>query len=454
MPVAAVAADEPGLWSPAWRGASLGAVALISMIAFEAMAVAAAMPAVAAALDGLPLYALAFGGTLAASVFGMAWAGESCDRRGPARAMRAGLLLFAAGLAVAGFAVSMQQLVLGRVVQGLGAGMLGVALYVVMGRLLPERLHPRLFALFAAAWVIPGLLGPALAALLVDHLGWRAVFLTVLVLVPCAAALLWPALGADTPAAAPAVWRWPWALLAALGALGLHAVASATAPAVALALLVGCGLAAWLGARRLLPAGSLRARPGLPAVIALRGLLAAAFFTAEAFVPLLLHRLQGWSLAQAGLALSAGALMWSLGSALQARIDEPQRRQRVLALGLGLVAAGIGVLALPLLLACSAWWSVAGWVLSGLGIGLSFPMLSVLTLKYSTPQEQGSNASALQLSDALTTSAALAVAGLLFALCGRDQPAGFVAVLALAGGLAVLALAVSSRVVGSARQGR
>jgi hypothetical protein len=50
----------------------------------------------------------------------------------------------------------------------------------------------------------------------------------------------------------------------------------------------------------------------------------------------------------------------------------------------------------------------------GLGIGLSFPMLSVLLLKLSPPESQGSNTSALQLSDALVSSATLALAGLLF----------------------------------------
>jgi hypothetical protein len=55
------------------RGAAvLGAVLLVSLLAFEAIAVAAAMPAIASALDGVGLYALAFGGTLATSVLGMA----------------------------------------------------------------------------------------------------------------------------------------------------------------------------------------------------------------------------------------------------------------------------------------------------------------------------------------------------------------------------------------------
>ena len=72
------------------------------------------------------------------------------------------------------------------------------------------------------------------------------------------------------------------------------------------------GAAAW----RLLPAGSLRAAPGLPSVVALRGLVAAAFATAEVFMPLALTHDHGWTLLQAGWALSTGAVFWSGGSAL------------------------------------------------------------------------------------------------------------------------------------------
>jgi len=77
--------------SPRYRATTLGMVALISLVAFEALAVAAAMPTVAVALDGLKLYALAFGGALATSVIGMTLAGRLCDARGPATPLWLGL---------------------------------------------------------------------------------------------------------------------------------------------------------------------------------------------------------------------------------------------------------------------------------------------------------------------------------------------------------------------------
>lgn len=443
--------DEP-LLARGRRAACLGSVLLISMLAFEALAVAAVMPAITAALGGDSLYALAFGGMLATSVVGMVLAGLMADRHGARRASVVGMVVFGAGLLVAGAAQHMLMLVAGRVVQGLGGGMLGVALYVSMGQLVPKALHPRLFALFAAAWVLPGLLGPSIAAALAGHWGWRAVFLVVALAVPVAALMLVPAL-ARLPAPADPGKRSPralgWALLAATGALLLNAAASVDHAPSAMATLVAGAALALFAARQLLPRGSLVAARGLPAVIALRGLLAGGFATAEAFVPLYLTRAQGWSLAQAGLALSIGAVAWSAGSALQSRLRDDAVRSRALCAGFVLVALGIGVVALPALLNAPAGVLLAGWAVAGFGIGLSFPMLSVLTLSLSPAHEQGRNASALQLCDALCSSAALAAAGLAFARPGASVATGFVGVLLIAALLPATAALLSRRSAGT-----
>lgn len=76
-------AQPTSILAAPYRAATLGMVALVSLNAFESLAVAAAMPTVARELNGLPLYALAFGGTLATSVVGMTAAGRWSDRRGP-----------------------------------------------------------------------------------------------------------------------------------------------------------------------------------------------------------------------------------------------------------------------------------------------------------------------------------------------------------------------------------
>jgi len=260
--------------------------------------------------------------------------------------------------------------------------------------------------------------------------------------VPVAALLILPALkrvGTGTGE----VLRWGamrWALLASAGALTLHSASQQTGTGAALLFAAGL-VAAGIAARLLLPAGTLRAARGLPTVILLRGLIAATFASAEAFLPLLLTQHFGWSLTQAGIALSAGAVTWSVGSALQARITRPEHRSRLLPGGFALTVAGLAVVIAPLLFGLPSALVFAGWSMVGLGIGLSFPMLSVLLLKLSPPSSQGSNTSALQLSDALTSSAALGLAGLLFDPATRQV----LPVLLLALGLVTAAALISPR---------
>jgi MFS family permease len=429
------------LFSPAWRNISIGAISLCSTMAFEAMGVAAGMPAVAAALKGMDLYALAFASTLAGSVVAMVWSGGDCDRHGPYRSMSGGMLLFAIGLLLAGLAGSMPVLILGRVIQGLGVGALGVALYVATARALPPALHPRLFALFSSAWVVPAVIGPVVSGYVVDWLGWRWLFLGILVLLLPAAGLMLPALqrAPETAASsrrAPGMLR--WALVAASCCIALSLGAHAGRWSLA-AIVTALGLLA-LAAARLLPVGTLSLGRGLPTVIAMRGLVASAFFLCEAFVPLWLHQQRGWSISAAGLALTGGALSWSIGSHLQSRVTDAGRRQVWLRRGCLLVLTGIAASGLTVLQFLPDAMLIVGWSMAGLGVGVSLPMLGVLTLKLAPRAQQGRYASALQLCAALCTSAALASGGLMFALLRERAPqAAFSSVFAFAALLAAAA---------------
>ena len=87
------------------------------------------------------------------------------------------------GLLIAGTSVSMPVLVAGRLVQGLGGGALTVSLYVLVARIYPGALHPKIFAAFSAAWVIPSLVGPFAAGIVAQVFSWHWVFLGVVGLV-------------------------------------------------------------------------------------------------------------------------------------------------------------------------------------------------------------------------------------------------------------------------------
>ncbi|MFF6951737.1 MFS transporter [Streptomyces iakyrus] len=186
-----VAEREEGVLGAAYRALSVGIVSVVLLIAFEATAVGTAMPVAARELDGVSLYAFAFSGYFTTSLFGMVLSGQWSDRRGPLGPLTTGIASFGAGLLLSGTAGSMWVFILGRAVQGLGGGLVIVALYVVVGRAYPERLRPAIMAAFAASWVLPSIVGPLAAGTVTEQLGWRWVFVGIplLVVFPLALAL-------------------------------------------------------------------------------------------------------------------------------------------------------------------------------------------------------------------------------------------------------------------------
>lgn len=436
-----------GILAPRYRAATLGMVALLSLIAFEALAVTTAMPTVARELDGLRLYALAFGGLLATSVIGMTLSGQWSDRAGPAPAIWTGLMAFVLGLLMAGLAPNMPLFLVGRLVQGLGAGCLFPALYVIVARLYPDALRAKVFAAFSAGWVVPALVGPAISGAIVQYVGWRWVFLAVPVLaLPAAAALRAPLRSIGRPAyeAPSTAGQLINAIGAACGTCLLFVAGqergwlAAATFVPALALLFFCG-------RRLLPVGTLLAARGLPAVIALRGVAASAFFGAEAFLPLVFSQQHGLSPTWAGLAISVGAITWFAGSWFQGHMTT-MSRQALLRRGSALMVLGIVTASLGAFPWMPVWAAVTGWALTGLGIGMLYGTVSVLALSMSAEHEQGTNSSALQLCESLMVATTLAVGGTLFAaMLDVSHTMAFAANFAITVVLAVLATVVARR---------
>ncbi|MFC9281815.1 MFS transporter [Streptomyces collinus] len=456
------AENEGGVLGRAHRALSIGVVSVVLLIAFEATAVGTAMPVAARELDGLALYAFAFSGYFTTSLFGMVLAGQWSDRRGPLGALTTGIGAFAAGLVIAGTAQVMWVFILGRAVQGLGGGLVIVALYVVVGRAYPERLRPAIMAAFAAGWVVPSIVGPLASGAVTEHLGWRWVFLgiPVLVVFPLALALpqirrraAGPVPGADGSASLDRR-RIRLALAISLGAALLQYAAQ---DLTWLSLLPGLAGAALLvpAVLGLLPPGTWRAVRGLPSVVLLRGVAAGSFIAAESFVPLMLVTQRGLSPTMAGFSLAAGGVTWALGSWVQSRPRLEPHRERLMALGMVLAAAAIATAPSVLLPGVPVWIVAVAWGFGCFGMGLVISSASVLLLKLSAPEEAGANSAALQISDGLSNVILLAATGAAFAALGGgstdtstadgSHPAAFAAVFLPMAVVALLGVWVATR---------
>jgi MFS family permease len=319
------------VWSARYRATTIGMLTLVTIAAFEHLGVSTAMPMMVTELHGESLYSWPFTAFLAASVMATVLSGRFCDRFGPGPALVAGPGLFLAGLIASGVATGMPVLLAGRVLQGLGLGTQTVAIYVLVALIYPHRSRPAVFGLLAAAWVVPSLVGPTAAGLITEHIGWRWVFLGIAPFALAGVLLLTPVIRnlPEVDRGAPeSTARRGVGLAAVAIAFGISALTwAAQHPSLTTLWLGLAGLAALVPAMRaLVPRGTFSAKPGLPATVLVRGVFAGAFFGVEAYVPLTLSAVHGFSPAMSGVPLTVGACGWAAASHWQGRkpdLDRP-----------------------------------------------------------------------------------------------------------------------------------
>lgn len=439
-----------GLFAPSRRALTLGLVLTITLVASEALAVITVMPDVAADLGGVRLYGWTFSAFMLGSLVGIVAAGRAADRAGPARPYVLGVALFGAGLVTAGLAPTMEVLVLGRVLQGLGAGAIPAIAYVAIGRSLPEQLRARMMAVLSTAWVLPGLVGPALSAQVADLFGWRWVFLGLLPIVAVTGTLALPSLARLGPpeATSDEPHRLRDGIRTAVGA-GLVLGGLTSHHVVVGAALTIAGVAVGIGAmRRLLPAGTLVARPGLPTTILTRGLLTFAFFGADAYTTLTLVTVRGYSVSLASVVVTTCTLAWTAGSWMQARVNDRRQGAHLVRLGLVTILLGIaGMIAVaqpgtPFVI------GAVGWTVAGLGMGLSYAPISLMMLREAPPGREGWASASLNLADVMGIALGVGFGGAAVAAgesLGWAAASGVTIAFVIAAAAAVLAALLTGR---------
>jgi MFS family permease len=368
----------------------------MSFIAIEALAVAAAMPVVVHQLGGVRLYGWAFSSFLLAQLGGIVIGGTLVSRVGLGKPLIVAMVGFVIGLVICGTAPTMVIVVVGRSVQGAAAGLVEVSLNVAVGRMFPPGLQARVYAALSGAWVVPGVVGPALAGEVAGTIGWRWVFLGIIPAVGAAAAIASPSMfQADhewrsdrtTEADAAPMQRFGPVALRALGlAVGSGLVLGAVGESrleVALTLLpVGVVLA--------IPAllhGGKGSEPVTKAAIGIGAFMCMAFFGVEAFVPLTITAIHHRSVVEAAPVLTVAAFTWSVGSWLQAKWSERGGVRLMCLIGMACIVVGIGVMTAVTFAKVPWWYSFVAWSISGLGTGFCYPTVNLVILQRT---EQGS----------------------------------------------------------------
>ncbi|WP_107060948.1 MFS transporter [Streptomyces griseus] len=402
---------RPGIFSRPYAAATLTFTTVMFLTGFAALAVVPTLPTVAEDLDGVALFPLVAGCFVAASLLGGVLGGHWADRSGARRPLAFGMVLSVVTLLVSASSVSIWQLVIGRFVDGLAAGMVAVSVTTAIGQSYPEYLRPRMLAMMSASWIVPSLVGPPIAGVVAEAWSWRVVFyglaaltalpaialVAVLRRAPAQASTGGVALPDDLPPAEQRASRPPLltaAMLSLGAALGQYGV-SGWGTRHLLFVVAGVALLV-VFAPRLLPAGTWRSARGLPTAVLLRGLTSGTYFTVEALVPLMLITERRVAAVTVGVAFTASAVLWAGASWVQGKLLQDVARHRLVTAGALIMAVSVAFAVVGSFAGVSPLLAMAAMPLAAIGMGMLDPCVTVLSLAHSSPDRLGHTTSAMQ----------------------------------------------------------
>ncbi|MCB9441525.1 MAG: MFS transporter [Mycolicibacterium insubricum] len=444
----------PGTWgellSRRYLGACIVLAGGVALYATNEFLTVSLLPSTVAEIGGQRLYAWVTSVYLVASVAAATTVGGLLARYGPRRAYLIALAVFGAGSLLCAGAQTMELLLAGRGLQGIGGGVLAGLGYAVINAALPPSLWTRGSALVSAMWGVGCLVGPAAGGFFAQIGQWRWAF-GVLVILTVLMALVVPwALPAGRRAGAAARTEIPVRSLLLLGVAAL-AISAAGLPdrveATAALLAVGMALVAVFVVldRRarvsVLPATAFRPGP-LKWMYLTLGLLMAATMV-DMFVPLFAHRLAGLTPLAAGFLAAGLSVGWTGGELISAIVDRRAVSSRIVALAPALMALGLTLAALTQRVDAGprdvAAWVVA-LVVTGAGVGIAWPHLSAWVMgAVDDPDERTVAAAAINTVQLICGAFGAGLAGVVVNLTddGGAAPArwlfGVFAVLALLG---------------------
>ncbi|MGH2540463.1 MAG: MFS transporter [Actinomycetota bacterium] len=398
-------AVSPPPWREVFRGRrgrlTAGLLLLEALVAVQALVVATILPDVRGELGMVQLYGLVFTASSLATIASIPIVGRAVDRFGTRAVLVPVLAVFASGLLVSATAPAMPVVLVGQFLQGVGGGGLYALSLGTVAKTYPDRLRPRVLALLAAMWILPGLVGPPVGAVIASTVGWRWAFVAPLPVLIATWALIAPVLdlvprqertGSDLPL------RWPLQLMVGAG----FVFASLTVVAWWVPISVLAGLAIGVPAlRHIAPRGTFTARPGPPATAAAAFLLSTSFLAMDAFLTLMLTEVRGLSLGAAGLAITVATVTWAGGALWQSSRAERWQLSWLVRVGVVLLIAGEVAVATTLWTGVPLVVAYVGWGVVGTGMGIAFSTIPLAAMRVSASGDEGEELSAVLLMDML-----------------------------------------------------
>jgi MFS family permease len=297
-------------------------------------------------------------------------------------------LLFGLGCLISALAINMPVVLMGRLLQGAGGGVLVSLGFIAARALFPSHLLPKVMAATSTLWGASAFLGPLLGGLFVEYASWRWGFAAFAIQ---AIALALFVRGQKIPSDKTTKTDEPTGTRRSVPWLGL-AVLSLSVLCIAMAsinvrplqssafILAGLVLAvlflkvdARAGASRMLPARPFDLRTPVGAALLMLACFCTATVTNSVYGTLLLTRLHGVSALVAGYVLACAAFGWSITAFV---VNNSAEEKDAKMIGTGMTAVAVSLVAFSFVYPVGPVWSLAMIAgLSGAGFGMSWTFI-------------------------------------------------------------------------------
>jgi MFS family permease len=354
-----------------------GLVLAMFLSAIEATVVATALPTIIREVGGEDRYGWVNIAYLLASTISIPLYGKLADRHGRGPLLQLGLFLFVAGSVVCGLAPGLDLLVLGRVIQGAGAGAIQPVTMTIVGDLWAMHERGKVQGVIGVVWGASGAIGPLLGGLIASTIGWRWIFWMNLPFALAAMAIVWLAYREPARVRSTVPLDRAGVTLAAVGAFALLLAIEKVLPLpLAITAVLAFGALWWVEQRAVdpvMPPDMLRS-PRLGTGLVMLAIIGAMLMGILTWLPLRL--MAGGAGVAAGAALSPLLVGWPIAATLSPSLMLRFGRRTLVRLGAAVLA--LAAIALAGFVGTAAPLILLAPIMMAMGVG--FGLISTTTV--------------------------------------------------------------------------
>ncbi len=397
----------------------------VALHAINIYIVTTILPTIVKEIGGIQYYSWNTTLFVITSIIGSVIASQILSSVGPKKAYLLGLSLFLIGSLWCGFSYSMPILLIGRILQGFGGGILFALSYALIRILFEERLWSRAMGITSGMWGIATLIGPAIGGLFAQYGHWRWAFWSVIPVTILLALIINNQVSAQNT---------KFQQTSSIPYLQIILLASAVLILTLMSLtnllwlnIVGivCTLLSIIAiakidrksSHKLMPSGAYTIKHPIGLIFSIMILLIMGLAT-EVYIPYFLQTIQKISPLTAGYLTAIMATGWTLGAFITAN---KTKEQTIRLFYFSPIMIFISLISLALLMPLSYLMSSMSltllFILSligvGLGIGLCWPHLAIMVFNSAEKGEESLSSSSVVTIQLFAMALATALAGII-----------------------------------------